>query len=957
MAESLEKQLNLQSSEPERPAVVPVLQRPNTRSQHSPLWSGSRLVPPRRTRIVPLDASGQPLEGLSREFRPYPGAKRRGESETNSGRRTRQRESDTPGQRRATARYRTQSLGRASSVRFPSERDTDTETSSDEDEEDEDDESDEEGEEEDEAFEDPQGGEPEKENLDTQPPSQQPEPSAPELEDNVNMSTTEEREEIIRLQREQARRDAENIQLRLEREGPQLTEREYAFEEERLRYLRDKARLPQAAPRTIVSAGGSYANSGGEDSRPASAPTEGAIGGATSASEDTVYRRPGGTQKPNTSLGNFSTPSFANLTLINRDTRQADQEAYRRQQQAEDQKRREAEFRRLQQNLSRRNEAIYQDRIDQINRDRALAIENLRRDMAHMEAEAALSHEDREQIERQAQEELPLLSPGGSSIRGVPPPKSIKEPIMHLAQAMANLNTEDRDQPRLVRNTDQHLRRVTGERVELSLEASLRKHTDLQDAKYAAALVSEREFILEEARRMMANQEQRLRKVEENERLTSRVGVEKKDACVPITSHPPFDADDSAMQKANVAMGRIATIAGQTFPYSTDPFNHVVYICAESNKIALSHRLSERQHRLLILDAIPSQTHYHKYLEEAEDLRVLFSMVSMYATSTMTRTELELAINRWRLDGSNSSSLFASIIELNQLLDKNREDYQFEKPNQPQIFKAMISRMMQQPDLPYAVREALQTARMRIRPDDKMDELATTLNAACQKYIGYRPRGAQSKKANTADQKNPLPIEYSSGGAKITAEPPKPAPKQDQPKGKNQGGQATGNAKTHGDGAAGGDHQKSKGRGRGYYKGRGNKKRPTFVRPWPADKPYMSKSGNQLLKEFNDWFSGYCSKCGFSNHVAKDCKTYPEKHTVLTCCTKCYQGLHEVCRSRRKDLVGQDSIVKRLESFVLERERMRPPPQPIYYPYAPAPGQFANAVAVPGQLAAEEEDE
>ncbi len=131
-----------------------------------------------------------------------------------------------------------------------------------------------------------------------------------------------------------------------------------------------------------------------------------------------------------------------------------------------------------------------------------------------MEAEATLSHEDVELIERQAQEDLPLLSPGGSTIRGfAPPPKSIKEPFIHLTQALKNLNTQDRDEHRLVRDTDQHLRRVTGERVELSLEASLRKHTDQQDAKYAAALVSEKETILEEARRMLALQEQQLRKV------------------------------------------------------------------------------------------------------------------------------------------------------------------------------------------------------------------------------------------------------------------------------------------------------------------------------------------------------------------------------------------------------------------------------------------------------------
>jgi hypothetical protein len=116
-----------------------------------------------------------------------------------------------------------------------------------------------------------------------------------------------------------------------------MTAREHAFEEQRLQYLRDKARLPQEVPRTIVSAEGSYATRVGDDSRPASAPTEGATGGATSASEDTIYRQQGATQKPNTSLGNFSTPSFANLTLIHQDTRQADQDAYRQKQLEEEQ--------------------------------------------------------------------------------------------------------------------------------------------------------------------------------------------------------------------------------------------------------------------------------------------------------------------------------------------------------------------------------------------------------------------------------------------------------------------------------------------------------------------------------------------------------------------------------------------------------------------------------------------
>jgi hypothetical protein len=186
-----------------------------------------------------------------------------------------------------------------------------------------------------------------------------------------------------------------------------------------------------------------------------SAPAEGATGGSTSAYEDTIYWRHVGTQKPNTGLGNFSTPSFANLTLIHRDTRQADQDAYLQKQLEEEQERCEADFRRITENLSRRNEAIFQERIAQINCDRQLAIETLRRDMALLEAEATLSHENVELIERQVQEDLPLLSPGGSTIRGfTPPPISIKEQFMHITQALKNLNTPDRDEQRLVRDTN-----------------------------------------------------------------------------------------------------------------------------------------------------------------------------------------------------------------------------------------------------------------------------------------------------------------------------------------------------------------------------------------------------------------------------------------------------------------------------------------------------------------------
>jgi len=78
-----------------------------------------------------------------------------------------------------------------------------------------------------------------------------------------------------------------------------------------------------------------------------------------------------------------------------------------------------------------------------------------------------------------------------------------------------------------------------------------------------------------------------------------------------------------------------------------------------------------------------------------------------------------------------------------------------------------------------------------------------------------------------------------------------------------------------------------------------------FVQPWPANCSYLSKNGNMLKPEFESHFRGHCHKCGHSSHRALKCKTYPETTTILTLCERCRQGLHEVCRSKRRDLAPQ----------------------------------------------------
>jgi hypothetical protein len=76
--------------------------------------------------------------------------------------------------------------------------------------------------------------------------------------------------------------------------------------------------------------------------------------------------------------------------------------------------------------------------------------------------------------------------------------------------------------------------------------------------------------------------------------------------------------------------------------------------------------------------------------------------------------------------------------------------------------------------------------------------------------------------------------------------------------------------------------------------------KPSFVKPWPENSPYVGKNGNNLSKKFEAWFKNFCHRCGHSSHIAEKCRTYTDKSTgtILTLCTRCRQGMHDNCKTR-----------------------------------------------------------
>ena len=311
-----------------------------------------------------------------------------------------------------------------------------------------------------------------------------------------------------------------------------------------------------------------------------------------------------------------------------------------------------------------------------------------------------------------------------------------------LAKPIAVLNDpERRDLPEERERVQEHLAEVTPSNVRRALLTSLlATEENLRDYVLDAVMeireASKRELeevqlaFYEDRHRLKS----RLKRLEENEKLSNRITTEKKDSVKPNPSYPTIPASEDLVRKAALVMAANIRIVERKITFDKEPFNFLYHLCLESNKVAATHNLTKDQQRDLILSHIPSSEPEYNYIAIEKSLSGIFAIVSTMSNSVLTITEIEKRINSWTIDNTTDTTMYKSITALLDLICRSQEHRSGNTPiRYPEVFRQTITRI-QREKLPKVIYDNLNEARIRIRDSDPIPELNNILIGALNRY-------------------------------------------------------------------------------------------------------------------------------------------------------------------------------------------------------------------------------
>jgi hypothetical protein len=431
--------------------------------------------------------------------------------------------------------------------------------------------------------------------------------------------------------------------------------------------------------------------------------------------------------------------------------------------------------------------------------------------------------------------------------------------------------------------------------------------------------------------------------------------------------------------KAVAEMRAIMGVVDRSFSFKERPYDYLLEACASSNTIAAFYNLSRGQQIELILGSIPVLSHVYKQIKMFRTLEDIFELANMSSTTLFTKLELESLIESWHINLESFSTINESIGKLKCLITDAAE-----MELAPHMLYGEILKRLKREKLPGHVMRSLDEMTIRIGSETNMLVMHEYLLAALKPALGWKgrvtvsggsgaiykledaePGSSYGPHSSSSVQSLPAALTDNQMMAwqnlvhQLTDASQNPTNsntnKNTSAKKKTERGRSK-NKKSTGTG----NKNKNSNTGNQRSKSRGG--RLECVPPWPKNKKYLSRNGNQLTDELLRHFSGYCFRCGLNNHRATTCKFY-DKAVILSLCTVCDRGFHEVCKNPRYaktnananqqktndskgPVVTTPTEVKKLEEKMMKMLEERPN-YPMWYPFPP-PAMLMHKPVMPG---------
>ncbi len=197
----------------------------------------------------------------------------------------------------------------------------------------------------------------------------------------------------------------------------------------------------------------------------------------------------------------------------------------------------------------------------------------------------------------------------GEQVESTTSEESLTAPIGKITKVLGRFNKKNPDLQEREEN-DQLIGDITDRTIRDAFRKSLRPDKEAIEQRLTSVLSH---YLGDVERKINERIDDevlyRVGRIEDNERLSTRAAVEKKDSLMPNFDYPTSDVSNEVHIKATAQMNQRVKVIEKGTTFGGDPFHFAQCVAVESNIVARDYLLSKKQQMAMILSLLSNSVH------------------------------------------------------------------------------------------------------------------------------------------------------------------------------------------------------------------------------------------------------------------------------------------------------------------------------------------------------------